>query len=303
MACEILKIALPIHYLIHCGLQESDGKEGGYRQAAEPQWKCFHSVALPDLGAHARFDIVRKALHNALHLGNIGGHDVKHHVADPTISVAADVVLDRCRAARQGLARSPAVIGKDKRSAEGNGNVLRIAACFASLIAQAGDSFAHLGGREAGRRTQADGMPAISQTRCTTNGRRRVPTDPDRWVWLAGWFGREANVRKAHVLASKIWLLARPQGPKNFNILVADLTTLVERVETERVKFLFHPAHANPQDNAATGERIERGDHFGGEEGVAIRQDEYAGTELHPRGARRQERQGGQGFIVVLIRR
>ena len=118
---------------------------------------------------------------------------------------------------------------------------------------------------------------------------------------LAGWFGREANVRKAHVLASKTWLLACPQGPKDVNIFVADLAALVERVETERVKFLFHPAYANPQDDAATGERIECGDDFGGEEGVPIRQDEHAGAELHPRGARRQERQGGQGFIVGLI--
>src|SRR5499426_488216 len=124
-------------------------------------------------------------------------------------------------------------------------------------------------------------MPAVSQTRRTANGGRRVPTDPDRRMRLAGWFGREANVRKAHVLASKTWLLARPQGTKNLNIFVADFAALVERVETERVKFLLHPAHANPQNDAATGERIERGDHFGGEEGVAVRQDEHACTKPH----------------------
>src|SRR5262249_1891073 len=120
---------------------------------------------------------------------------------------------------------------------------------------------------------------------------------------LAGWFGRETNVRKAHVLASKPWLLAGPQGTKDLDIFVADLTALVKRVETERIKFLFHPTHANPQDDPAPGERLKRGDNFGGEEGIPVRQDESTGAELYPRGARRQERQGGQGFIVGLIRR
>src|SRR6266851_5406199 len=228
-------------------------------------------VALSGSGAHACFDIARKAFHNALHFGDIGGHDVEHHVANPTISVTSDVVLDRGRAASQGLARGAAVIGKGKRSTEGNGNVLRIAAGLAGLIAQACNGLAHLRRREAGRWTQANGMPAISQTRRTANGGRRVPTDPDRRVRLAGWFGREANVRKAHVLASKAWLCARPQGTKHPDILVADLTTLVKRVETERVKFLFHPAHANPKDDAATGEHIKRGDDFSSEEGVPVR--------------------------------
>jgi hypothetical protein len=114
-------------------------------------------------------------------------------------------------------------------------------------------------------------MPAVSQTRRTAHGGERVPTDPDRRVRLAGWFGREANVRKAHVFASKTWLFARPQGTKDFNIFVADFAALVERVKTERVKFLFHPTYTNPQDDAATGECIECGDDFGGEEGVAVR--------------------------------
>src|SRR5712691_11115081 len=240
-------------------------------------------VALPGSGAHASFDIAREALHNALHLGDICGHDVEYHVANPTISVASDVVLDRCRTASEGLARGATVIGEGNGSTEGNGNVLRITAGLAGLITQAGDGLTHLGGREAGRCTQANGMPAVSQTRRAANGGRRVPTDPDRRVRLAGWFGREANVRKAHVLASKAWLCARPQGTKHPDILVADLTTLVKRVETERVKFLFHPAHANPKDDAATGEHIERGDDFSSEEGVPVRQDEHAGAELHPR--------------------
>src|SRR5262249_44673955 len=145
-------------------------------------------VALPGSGAHARFHIVCKALHNALHFGDIRGHDVEHHVANPTIGVAPDVVLDGCRAARQGLARGAAVISEGKRSTEGNSNVLRIAAGLASFITQAGDGLAHLRGCEAGRCTQANGMPAVSQTRRTANGGRRVPTDPDRRVRLAGWF-------------------------------------------------------------------------------------------------------------------
>src|SRR4029453_4321356 len=47
MACEIFKIALPIHHLIHCGLQKSDSEEGGHRQAAEPQGQCFHAWLSP----------------------------------------------------------------------------------------------------------------------------------------------------------------------------------------------------------------------------------------------------------------
>src|SRR2546428_4123770 len=200
-------------------------------------------VVLRGSGAQARFDIARKAFHNALHFGDIGGHDVEHHVAHPTIGVAPDVVLDGCRAARQGLARGAAVMSEGNRRTEGNSNVPRIAAGLAGLIAQAGNGLAHLRGCEAGRCTQANGMPAISQTRRTANGGRCVPTDPDRRMRLAGWFGCETNVRKAHVLASKTWLLARPQGTKHPDILVADLATLVKRIETERIKFLFHPAY------------------------------------------------------------
>src|SRR5262249_43808941 len=99
---------------------------------------------------------------------------------------------------------------KGKRSTERNSNILRIASGLAGLITQAGDGLAHLRRRETGRGTQANGMPAVSQTRRTTNGGGRVATPPDWGRPLAGWFGREANVRKAHVLASKTWLLACP---------------------------------------------------------------------------------------------
>src|SRR5215510_4797741 len=81
-------------------------------QTGHTTGKMLPCVVLPSSGAHARFDIAREAFHNALHLGDICGHDVEHHVAHPTICIAPDVVLDRCRATRQELARGAAAIGK-----------------------------------------------------------------------------------------------------------------------------------------------------------------------------------------------
>ena len=119
---------------------------------------------------------------------------------------------------------------------------------------------------------------------------------------LTRWFGREANVGKAYILAVKTRLRTGPQGTKSPDILVAHCPTLVKCVETERDKFLFHPAHPHAQDDSTTGEGVERGDDFRGQQGITVRQDEHAGAESHPRGTRRQEGQGGQGFVVVLIR-
>jgi hypothetical protein len=69
-------------------------------------------------GAYARFDITRKALHNPLHLSYIGGHNIEHHMADAAIGIAADIVLDRRRAASQRLARGATIIGEGQGSSE-----------------------------------------------------------------------------------------------------------------------------------------------------------------------------------------
>src|SRR6266545_4349918 len=241
MAREILEITLTVHHFIQRRLQKGDSKEGGHCQASEPQGKRFHGCMLLVSGAHARFDITRKALHDALHLGYISGHDIEYHVADAAIGIAADIVLDRHRAARKRLARGTTVIGEGQGSPERNRDVLRIAAGLAGLVAQACDGLAHLIRGEAGWGTQTYGMPAISQTRRPADSRRSVPTDPDRRVRLAHWFGRKADVCKAHVFTSETWLLAGPQGPESFNILVAHFATLVEGVEAKRDKLLIQP--------------------------------------------------------------
>src|SRR5262245_16854574 len=73
---------------------------------------------LPISGAYARFDITRKALHDTLHLGYIGGHDIEYHVANAAIGIATEIVLDRRRATSKRLARGTTVMGKGKGSPE-----------------------------------------------------------------------------------------------------------------------------------------------------------------------------------------
>src|SRR5262245_8195853 len=110
MACEIFEITLTVHHFIHCRLQKGDSKEGGHRQAPEPQGKRFHGCMLLVSGAYARFDITRKALHNTLHLGYISGHDIEYHVANTAIGIATEIILDRRRATSKRLARGTTVM-------------------------------------------------------------------------------------------------------------------------------------------------------------------------------------------------
>src|SRR5262249_1366214 len=147
--------------------------------------------ALPVSGVHASFDVACKALHNTLHLGHIGSHNVEHQVANTAVGIAANVVLDRCRTASQRLTNSPTVSREGDRSTEGNGAVLWVTTGLAGLVTQACHSRAHLVGCEAGWRTQSNGMPAVSQPGGTADSGRCVTTDPDRRMRLARWFGRK----------------------------------------------------------------------------------------------------------------
>ena len=166
-------------------------------------------------------------------------------MADATIGIAADVVLERCRATSQRLTHSATVSRESDRSAEGNRNILRVTTGLASLVTQACHSPAHLVRCEACWRTQSNGMPAVSQPGGAADSGRCVTTDPDRRMRLACWFGRKANVSKVYVLAVKTRLRTSPQGTKSLDILVAHCAALTKCIEPERDKFLFHPAYTH----------------------------------------------------------
>src|SRR5262249_4571499 len=184
--------------------------------------------------------------------------------------------------AGQRLTHSPTVSREGDGSTEGNRNVLRVTPGLAGLVTQMCHSPAHLVGCEAGWRTQTNGVPAISPPGSTADCRRYGTTNPARWMGPAGWFRRKANDGKAYVLAVKTRLRGGPQGTKSPDILVAHCPTLAKCLQTEGYKFFLHPAHPHSQDDPATREGIERGDHFCRHQAIPVRQHHHPRPHFPP---------------------
>src|SRR5437667_211943 len=100
-----------------------------------------------------------------------------------------------------------------------------------------------------------------------------VPPDPDRWVRLLQRFGLEDEAAELRVLTSK---RRRPAGPKlvhRLQIFIGHGAAL-RKGHAQRGALGGHPTRADPKNEAAATERVERRDHLGRNDRIPVRDDE-----------------------------
>ena len=88
---------------------------------------------------------------------------------------------------------------------------------------------------------------------------------------------------------------------KYLDVLVGYLAALCVGIEPHGLELLFHPAHTGAENKTPAAEHVQRRQYLGGEDGVAIGQDEHVGAQPDPGGAAGQEVQRGQRFKVGVV--
>src|SRR3989442_5698595 len=89
---------------------------------------------------------------------------------------------------------------------------------------------------------------------------------------------------KAVEATSEAGMLACPHLLHDGYALIAQRPPLSKR-SVQHLEFLFHPAHATPADHPAAREYIQRGDGFGRDHGVTMRQDQHRRAQAYCTGA------------------
>ena len=109
-----------------------------------------------------------------------------------------------------------------------------------------------------------------------------------------------------HIWAAAEWVLMmrgmflRPESAKDGNVFVEQFAAFV-KVRVEIAVFGFVPANADPDNDLASREMFEGRDLFGGDDGVAHREDKDAQTQSDVRREGCEICECGDGFGAVAI--
>ena len=76
-------------------------------------------------------------------------------------------------------------------------------------------------------------------------------------------------------------LVVAPQRAHRLDVVVVAATAIGER-HAERIELLTQPTDADAEDHPAAAQRVDRRDLLGGDQRVALRQDQDAGGQLDP---------------------
>lgn len=108
--------------------------------------------------------------------------------------------------------------------------------------------------------------------------------------------GRRSHAQAGQVVPSpanvRLGSCARPEGAQRGDVRVGYGAAGVE-VGVQRGELLGQPAHANPDDEPAVGNHVQRGQHPGVEHGMAIGQHQHAETQPDAAGYGGQIAEGG----------
>src|SRR5438874_12822751 len=100
-----------------------------------------------------------------------------------------------------------------------------------------------------------------------------VPPDPDRWVRFLQRFGLEDESAELRVLTSKRRLPTGPKLTHRLQIFIGHGAAL-RKGHAERDALRGHPARADPKNDAAATQRVERRDHLGRNDRIPVRDDD-----------------------------
>ena len=143
-------------------------------------------------------------------------------------------------------------------------------------------------------------MPAVAQAGGAPHGRVGVAADPHRDAVRLHRLGERVHGAHADVTAAEGDGVGRPCLPHAREVLVGHRPALLERRRTERLEFLAQPAHPGAEDDAAAGEPVERGQHLGGHQWVAIGHHQDTGAEPRAAGRPRQRAEQRQRLQIIL---
>ncbi len=179
-------------------------------------------------------------------------------------------------------------------------DVLGITPGLACPAVDHGDLLGVLGWMELGRGAVADGMPAVRQLSGPAQRNVRVAADPDRYAGLLRGLREHTDLRHSIVRAGPLHRFPCPAFPHEAEILVCDPAALGEGRGVQGFELLAEPTDARPEDDASPRHRIERGEHLGRHDRVAVRDDEHARADPDARCRARQEAHQRQRLHVPL---
>ena len=128
-------------------------------------------------------------------------------------------------------------------------------------------------GRRLGRR-----VPAVPQRRHALERAGAVAADPDRRVRLLHRLGREADLAHVVELALEARIVLGPERLEDREHLVGLPAARVER-RAQQLQLFLPPAHAHADDQAPLGQRVDRGEHLGHDDRMAMAEHEHGGAQ------------------------
>jgi hypothetical protein len=137
-------------------------------------------------------------------------------------------------------------------------------------------------GAQLGRRA-VDGVPGRADLGSAAQRRAAVAADPERWMGLLQGLGLEEQVVELRVAAPERRRPLRPQLDHRAQVLVGHRAALGEG-HAEHPALGLDPAGAHAEDHAPAAQRVERRDHLGGDDRLAVRHDQHRRSELHAMG-------------------
>src|SRR5881409_1732058 len=115
-------------------------------------------------------------------------------------------------------------------------------------------------------------------------GRRvAVPADPHGNPASLRRLGQDVDVAHRAIFTLERDGVGRPHRAHELHVLVGHRAALLERWRAERLELLAQPADAGAEDHAPTGEDVDRREHLGGDQRVAVRHHHDADTEPRAR--------------------
>src|SRR5262245_6085493 len=137
---------------------------------------------------------------------------------------------------------------------------------------------------------ERESVPARRMAERAPEGLGRVSADCDRRMGRLGGPWPRLDAAKREELTMILWLVLRPDREHRLEVLYRALPLVGER-DAQRVELGLQKPDPDAEDQAPAGDNVDARELLRQHQGIALRQDDDPGTELHALGVRRDERE------------
>src|SRR5207253_2198561 len=259
---------------------------GGTRRRTDEQHYSTRGGNRPpnsaQAGANARIqrrpNLFGESLEIELIRGGRMAAEAHEEAIGPHFDVAAQLLDDGVDGAAE---RTSIVCLEIHRRVEAHVQRRRVATRSLGLASNAGDAPGHFLRREVGRRSPAARQPPIAELCRAAQSRAAMAANPDGRVGLLDRMRMRSDRLELIETALEAGDVLCPDSLEDVQLLVANAATVLVhlRRKSQRFELLAHPANADSEVDAAARQIVKRSDHLGGEQGMAVRQDQHGGAQ------------------------